>query len=176
MPGFTTITASAIQDASGRLLTSGRVNFHPVNPSGDAASAISGGVGAGMILARSVSFLVKNGAITTDLHGNPAQVADAMLTTPVLCYRIAVLDDNGAEVQGPGYGLVQPTGATWSLDTFPPAATFTLAVTGGTLQLSPYTGPTTGLNALVLAGTDASGAAANFLLTVTDGALVYAPQ
>ncbi len=119
MPGYTLITAAKIQDSTGRLLSSGRVTFFPTNNHGEAVSAVAGG--GGMILSKPVTFLVVNGSITTDLFGNTPQVADTSLTTPAnICYRITVTDDTNETVQGPGYGLAQPSGASWSLDTYVP--------------------------------------------------------
>jgi hypothetical protein len=130
--GFTTITAAKIQDGSGRLLASGRVAFFPVNSSGRGISATAGG--GGLITQTAVVFLVVNGAITTDLYGGTAQVADTTLTNPVnIAYRVSVTDSTGTEVQGPGYGMVQPSGSSWSLDSYSPIqpTLVTTTITGG---------------------------------------------
>ncbi|MDP9039578.1 MAG: hypothetical protein M3O02_09950 [Acidobacteriota bacterium] len=120
MAGFTTITASRIQDGSGNFLVSGRVICVPVNSEGGEVSAISGGF-HGPILDLPVTFLVSNGALTTDLYGQPPRLADTALTAPAnIAYRISIVDASGRELQGPGYRLVQPTGTTWSLDTYVP--------------------------------------------------------
>jgi hypothetical protein len=118
--GFTLVTASKSQDSSGRLLASGRVSFFPVNSSGRGISALAGG--GGMMTQTAVTFLVVSGGITTDLFGSTAQLADTTLTTPAnIGYRVAVTDANGYEIQGPGYELVQPSGASFSLDTAVPS-------------------------------------------------------
>ena len=118
--GFTAVTARRIMDASGNILIAGRVTFFPVNTFGKPISAIAGG-GGGMIQQAGVVFLVAYGAITTDLYGGSPRIADTALTTPInICYRIIVTDGAGAEVQGPGYALQQPSGATFNLDTAPP--------------------------------------------------------
>jgi hypothetical protein len=118
--GFTLITAAKIQNASGKLLASGRVSFFPVNSAGRGLSALAGG--GGMMSQTAVTFLVVNGAITTDLYGAVAQLADTTLTNPVnIGYRVTVTDSTGYEIQGPGYELVQPSGPTWSLDTAVPS-------------------------------------------------------
>lgn len=112
--GFTTITASNIQDASGVKMASGRVVWFPLN------SFIP--EDGGPVIRRAVIFLVVAGAITTDIHGNDAQVADTNLTNPVNTgYRVQVLDENGIDVTPPGWTNVQPHGSSWSLDTFVPA-------------------------------------------------------
>jgi hypothetical protein len=119
--GLTQITASNIQDGSGNLLASGRVSFFPVNSSGRGISATMGTAGRGLITQTAIVFMVVDGAITTDIFGRTAQVADTTLTNPAnIAYRVAVTDSTGTEVQGPGYGAVQPSGATWSLDTYSP--------------------------------------------------------
>lgn len=116
-PGYTLITSSQIQDASGRLLAKGKVTFTPVTNLGNPTSAIAAGGGA--ISVAGVSFLVVNGAITTDLYGNAPQLADTSLTVPRnICYQVSISDANGVHVQGPGYQTVQPFGATWSLDSY----------------------------------------------------------
>jgi hypothetical protein len=119
--GFTLITASKIQDAAGHVLASGRATFFPVSSlSGGPISATAGG-GGGMITQNGVPFLVVNGAITTDLLGGTPVIADATLTTPAnIAYRVSVTDSTGTEVEGPGYGLVQPSGPSFSLDTYVP--------------------------------------------------------
>jgi hypothetical protein len=131
--GFTLITAAKIKNASGTLLASGRVSFFPVNSAGRGLSALAGG--GGMMTQTAVTFLVVNGAITTDLFGAVAQLADTTLTNPVnIGYRVTVTDSTGYEIQGPGYELVQPSGATWSLDTAVPSQPLlvtTSIVTGG---------------------------------------------
>jgi hypothetical protein len=138
-PGFTLITAAKIQDASGRLLSSGRVSFFPVTSAGAPVSAIAGG-GGGVITQTGVVFQVVNGAITEDLYGNPAQVADTTLTTPTnIGYMVTVTDQNGAAIQGPGYGFVQPFGATWSLDNWS-SSLAPLPTTPNTLIVDGVTG------------------------------------
>lgn len=117
--GFTTFVASNIQDASGKKLVAGRVTLFPVNNQGKPISAIAGG--GGLITQAEIVFLVVNGIITTDLFGNAAQVADTTLTSPAnIAYKVGVTDGAGVEIQGPGYGLVQPSGASWTLDTYTP--------------------------------------------------------
>lgn len=118
--GYTSVSASLIQDGSGAPLASGRVTFFPVNNLGQAISAIAGGSG-GMITQTGVTFVVVNGAITTDTNGYSPQIADTALTTPAhICYRIVVTNAANAQIQGPGYALQQPTGAVFNLDTVVP--------------------------------------------------------
>ena len=154
MTGFTLITASKIQDASGRPLANGRVSFFPVSsPGGGPISATAGG--GGIIGQSAVPFLVVGGVITSDLYGNPAQIADTTLTTPQnIAYKVTVTDANGNSVEGPGYGLVQPSGTSWSLDTYSPVQPLQV-----TVQAGP-TGPT--------------GAAATVTSTATNGAFTVA--
>jgi hypothetical protein len=120
--GFTLVTAAKIQDAAGHLLASGRVTFFPVSSlNGGPISATAGGGGGGLITQSGVSFLVEAGVIATDLLGATAVIADTTLTTPAnIAYRVSVTDGTGTEIEGPGYGLVQPSGPSFSLDTYVP--------------------------------------------------------
>lgn len=184
-PGFTSITASSIHDASGRLLASGFVNFFPVNNLGQPVSAIAGG--GGPVTQTLVTFPVVNGAISNDLYGNPAQVADCSLTTPQwIGYIVTVLDASGAAVQGPGYGFVQPWGPTWSLDTWSSSITplptlpgnlikdgvtgtfYFFSINLGQLALFPAATGTGTPTSIVFADTDGSGI--HYAMTFNNGA------
>lgn len=136
MTGFTTITAAKIQDAAGNLLGSGRISFFPVTNSGAPVSFTAGG---GTVISKPVSFIVTNGAIAGAVGGGLVQVADTTLTNPVnVGYRVTIQDATGAEVQGPGYNCVQPSGATWSLDTYVPSQPALGAIQVGPVR--PHTG------------------------------------
>jgi hypothetical protein len=172
--GYTTVTASKIQDASGALLAGGRVTFYPVSSQGVPISAIADPAdGGGAILQSGVVFLVVNGAITTDLFGNPPQVADTSLTSPQnIAYRITITDASGVDVQGPGYGLVQPTGTTWSLDTYQPNnGSLTTTVVGATGPAGPPGSPSPS-SGMVLINTSTS---VPFTLGISGGELALMP-
>jgi hypothetical protein len=130
--GFTLITATKIQDASGRALASGTVTFFPVSsPGGGPVSAIA--KDGGTITQTGVPFLVVNGAITTDMYGGAPQLADTTETTPAnIAYRVTIVDSStGREIEGPGYGLVQPSGPSFSLDTYIPIQPCQVTVQAG---------------------------------------------
>jgi hypothetical protein len=122
--GFTTVSASNLQDATGTLVQNATIYFQPVANNGAAISFKAGGVG-GQVLCRPVQTVVVDGAFSVIL-------ADTTLTTPVnVGYSVTVIDAlTGASVLGPGYACIQPSGATWSLDTYVPnlAAQLTVQV------------------------------------------------
>jgi hypothetical protein len=164
--GFTLVTATKIQDASGRLLAFGRVTFFPVNNYGKPISALAGG-GGGLITQTGVVFLVVAGVITTDLYDGTPQIADSALTTPAnICYRISVTDATGAEVQGPGYGLQQPTGASFNLDTALPNQPMNATIQTGPAGATGPIGATTLIDTVT---------ALTYKLAVISGALGLVP-
>ena len=136
--GFTLITGSKFQSASGVPLANGRVVCTPVNNSGQTVSSIAGP--GGMILVSPVTFLIVDGAITTDTLGNAAQLADCLLNNPSkMGYNVEVIDaSTNAHVQGPGYTCVQPTGSTWSFDNYVPIQPALVTVQSGPSGESAY--------------------------------------
>ena len=138
--GLTLITGSNFRNAAGQPLASGRMYCWPVNNDSQSISGKAGTAGGGAILNTAVVFLIVNGAITTDTAGNPAQLYDSMLTNPAnLGYRVRIVDtSNNSEALGPGYDCVQPSGASWSFDTFTPPQPALTTITAGPQGLSAY--------------------------------------
>ena len=112
--GFTVVTSTSFQDASGGLATNATIYFQPVDNKGTHISFRAGGAG-GQVSFRPVQANVMNGAFSIVL-------ADTTLTTPVnVGYSVTCFDNNsGHELIGPGYGCIQPSGPTWNFDTFVP--------------------------------------------------------
>ena len=136
---LTQMTATNTVDASGSLLALGEYTFTPTDGHGNlqAFRFPSGGQGT----TASISCLVVNGAITTTTTGSPCQLANTALTNPQnLCYQMAITDSsNSGALVRPVDNCVQPTGSTFSLDTFIPNNT-TLPIqtlTGGNVTVTP---------------------------------------
>jgi hypothetical protein len=111
---MTTITASAINDFGGNPLASGKITFTPGDNFGNAISA----KGA---FYRGKSCYVVTGAITTGTDGNTCQVVDALVSNPQVCYKISLYDSVlGQTIPTPGQLCAQPTGTTWSYDSYVP--------------------------------------------------------
>ena len=109
--GYTTVSASKLADAGHNLVANATIYFQPVTSAGVETSFKAGGAGA--VTSTPVPATVTNGAFTIDL-------ADTTLTQPVnIGYRVTVIDNvTGKSLLGPGYGCVQPSGPTWSLDDY----------------------------------------------------------
>jgi lysophospholipase L1-like esterase len=111
--GFTQVSASALKDANGVLVSNATISFHPVNNSGVPISFKAGG--GGQVMSIPVTAQVTNGVFTI-------QLADSTMTSPVnVGYAVSVIDNvSGKSLLGAGYSCVQPSGTTWSFDTFVP--------------------------------------------------------
>ena len=121
--GFTTVTASHIQNASGTALSSGQICFQGTDANDQPISFRAGGSG-GQVIASKVCKSISAGTIS----GGGISVADTALTAPVnVCYRVTVTDLSTGQVvlyypqaqSSPKCGP-QPTGTTWSLDSYQP--------------------------------------------------------
>lgn len=110
--GFTSVAASNLTDASGNKISNATISFQPCDTSGNAISFEVDG--SGQSTSTPVSTTVASGAFTIEL-------ADSSLTKPKnICYHVTVSDNvTGRSLLGPGY-LIQPSGASWSFDTFVP--------------------------------------------------------
>jgi len=111
--GYTTVSATALKDATGALISSATIHFQPVTSKGQATSFRAGN--GGQTSSRAVTTQVVNGAFSI-------QLADTFLTVPqYIAYSVTVTDDaTGATLLGSGYSAFQPTGSTFSFDTFTP--------------------------------------------------------
>ena len=112
--GFTTVSAAHLQDASGTVVANATISFAPVDNSGNPISFRSGGT-AGQVISRPITAAVSNGVFSVS-------VADTTLTTPVnVGYRVTVTDNvSGEVILARGYECVQPSGLTYSFDTYTP--------------------------------------------------------
>lgn len=162
--GLTVVSAVNLCDASKSQITNATIFFQPVLSSGKKTSFQFGGDTHGVGMAVPVSTQVVNGAFSVAL-------ADTTLTVPVnIGYAVTVLDnETGDSLLGPGYGCVQPSGATFSLDTYIPDLAGSVSVVVGPRGAQGPAGPVSG-SVLV----NASGAA--FTLSVWNGNLALLPQ
>jgi len=131
--GFTTVTGSHLTDSTGTLITNATIRFQPCDNNGNPISYQVDGNGQAMW--EVVSAQVTNGVFTI-------QLADTSLTTPKwICFYVTVIDNvTGVNLLGPGY-LIQPTGASWSFDTYQPSVPNITVVPGPVGPPGP-TGPT----------------------------------
>src|SRR5882762_6317195 len=108
--GYTTVSGSNLTDSSGNKIVSATISFQPCNNNGVPLSFRVNGIGQAIALP--VSARVTNGAFSI-------QLADSTLTQPLnIAYAVTVIDSvTGRSLLGPGY-LIQPSGSTWSFDTY----------------------------------------------------------
>jgi hypothetical protein len=113
--GYTVVSSAHLQDAAGNPVSNATIEFTPVNQDG---TPVSFRTATGTTVAHPVSTQVYGGSFTITL-------ADTTLTLPAnICYSITLTSRvNGAVIPMPGYGCIQPSGSTWSLDTYTPWST-----------------------------------------------------
>lgn len=118
--GFTLITATTLVNAANEPLVNGQILFTPVDNAGNRLSFRINGSGTATDAA--VSYSVSAGAIQPRPGGKLPQLADTLLTSPLnVGYKVTLIDLlTGCDVIGPGYSCIQPSGPTWSLDTYEP--------------------------------------------------------
>lgn len=123
--GYTTVSASNLKDATGTAISNATIWFQPADNKGNPISFRSGGAN-GPTTDTAVSTSVVDGAFTIVL-------ADTTLTAPQnVGYSVTVTDNvTGKSLLGRGYECIQPSGPTWSLDTFVPNLTAQLTVIVG---------------------------------------------
>lgn len=108
---MTTVTATNVCDAFGSKITDATAYFTPCTPLGVTLTGFNVG-GGGQAGFKAVSTPVANGAFSVQLH-------DTTQTNPVnVAYRLEVKDAGGTLLLGPW--VIQPSGATWSFDSFVP--------------------------------------------------------
>ena len=115
MAGYTTVSSSALRDASGNLISNATISFTPVTNKGAVVPFLTGGSQTGVTSFRAVTTQVNNGQFSV-------QLADTSLTSPVnIGYSVSILDNlSKTELLGPGYDCYQPTGNTANFDTVAP--------------------------------------------------------
>ena len=135
---YSAITANNIKGISGTPLN-GWVTFAgPVNGSGAPVSAVANG---GPVMFETKKFLVANGVITGDDSSPqvPAQLVDSTTANPAnIGYTVKFYDNVRGLIARTGYVCVQPSGASWSLDTYVPSQPAIATVTAGPDGLSTY--------------------------------------
>jgi hypothetical protein len=131
---YTTVTAIHIQDTGGTLLASGQLCFQGV----DANDVPLPGYKAsnGQVVKSPTCFQITNGVIP-----GGSKVPDTALTVPVnVCLRATVRDTKKQEILH--YKCPQPTGGTWSFDSYDPNLTPQVPVTAGPTGPAGPTGAT----------------------------------
>jgi hypothetical protein len=117
---FTTVTANNIQDAFGNKLASGQVCFQATTNGGVPIAFHAGG--GGQVINKQKCAAVTNGSFSVS-------VPNTALTNPVnVCYHVTVKDlstnqivlGNAPSGQPSGYDCVQPSGASFSFDSYVP--------------------------------------------------------
>ncbi len=111
--GFTTVSGNNLQDATGALLSGATIKFQPVSSITGAPLCFRAGGLGGATSFEVVSAEVTGGAFSI-------QLCDTALTFPAnIGYAVTVADDltDGLLLF---HACIQPTGTTWSLDSYEP--------------------------------------------------------
>lgn len=113
--GYTQVTAQYIQDSCGNLISNATAFFQPVSSVTGMPISFRAGGNEGAVMMVPVAALVSYGTLSI-------QLVDTSTTFPVnIGYSVRVIDNiTGNSLLGPGYGCIQPSGASWSLDTYEP--------------------------------------------------------
>lgn len=116
------IVAANIVDAGGNKLASGTIDFLPVTLAGNPIQPQLGG--GGVVLYRAATCKIVNGAITHSVingveTSNPCKTADTALANQAhFCYKALIKDTSvSPAVKLPDIPCLQPSGATWYMDT-----------------------------------------------------------
>jgi len=168
----TMITAGTTVGGTGAHIDAGAIAFKPANLAGNPLPVNFGSSG-GLEAPKPIACRIPSGAVTTAQGGGPCQVVDTSLTYSThFCYAKAIYDSVFKQT-APGMGCVQPTGSTWSLDTYEPVASPTAEVVAGlTSPAGPAgTGYISGLSSGGASGTQVAdkGAAAKTSDTIRSG-------
>ncbi len=165
----THIVGTTIVGGDNAPLQRGEITMQPTDANGNPLNVNLGSSG-GLMVPRAAVCLVANGAITTALNGTACTVLDTTTTNPLhFCYKTTILD----AVTGwaaPVMPCVQPSGSTWSFDTYVPPAAPTALIAEGPAGPAGPTGPT-GSNgsATVSVGTTTTGAAGSSAAVANTG-------
>ncbi len=126
----TAITATTLVGGDLSPIASGRISFQPTDMNG-VPLIVNLGITHGLMLPRTAMCLISNGAITTSLNGSACKVVDTSVTNAGhFCY-VVIIQDTVTKWTAPAMPCVQPSGTTWSFDTYvPPAGPTALVVAG----------------------------------------------
>lgn len=109
----TLVSGTNLCDSTGTPLANGIISFQPCLSDGTPSSFRYGGSPYGQVSSLPVKTQVVDGAFSITL-------ADTSQTSPTnICYAVKVKDNRTNDVVLNGY-LIQPTGATWSFDSYIP--------------------------------------------------------
>lgn len=134
----TTITATKIVGGDGATpLGTGKVIMQPTDLSGNPLIVNSGST-HGLMLPKPAICFISNGAITTNMNWGICTTADTSQTNAsYVCYKTTFVDTVSGWTS-PTLPCVQPTGSTWSFDTYvPPAGPTAMVISGATGSQGP---------------------------------------
>jgi len=122
----TQILASNIIGADTHKLTAGTITFRATDMQGSPFF----GHQVGLMIPRAVVCLIANGAITTAQSGGACTLVDTAATSPThFCYATTIYDSISMG-KVPAIPCLQPTGSTWSLDSYVPVSPTELVAPG----------------------------------------------
>jgi hypothetical protein len=125
-----TIVATTIVGSDNTPLATGKITWQPCDLNGNPLN-VNLGATHGIMLPRPAVCFISAGAITTNTAGNACAVVDTSVTnTANFCYRVTI-QDTVSGWTAPIMPCVQPSGSTWSLDTYVPPSSPTALVVAG---------------------------------------------
>jgi hypothetical protein len=125
----THIVGTTIVGADGAALQYGQITMQPVDANGNPINVRVGS--GGLMVARAAVCLISGGAITTALNGTPCTAVDTTLSDPAnFCYKTTIRETVSGWT-APVLPCVQPSGTTWSFNTYIPGPSVTAMVIAG---------------------------------------------
>ena len=122
----TTITALNTKGSDGNKIGAGTITFRATDLLGNPFFGHQGG----LVIPKAVVCLLVNGAITGSQAGGSCSLVDTAATAPAhFCY-VATIYDSVGRWTAPPTPCMQPTGSTWSLDSFVPITPTAIVNTG----------------------------------------------
>ncbi len=122
----TTITAANTKGSDNNKIGAGTITFRATDLLGNPFFGHQGG----LVIPKAVVCLLVNGAITGSQAGGSCSLVDTAATAPAhFCY-VATIYDSVGRWTAPPTPCMQPTGSTWSLDSFVPITPTAIVNTG----------------------------------------------
>ena len=122
----TTITAANTKGSDNNKIGAGTITFRATDLLGNPFF----GHQSGLVIPKAVVCLLVNGAITGAQAGGSCSLVDTAATAPAhFCY-VATIYDSVGRWTAPPTPCMQPTGSTWSLDSFVPITPTAIVNTG----------------------------------------------
>lgn len=137
----THIVGTTILGADDAPLQRGQIVMQPTDLNGNPL-VVNIGSSGGLIVPRAAVCLIAAGAITTALNGSACTVIDTTVTNPAnFCYKTTIVD-TVTRWTAPVMPCVQPSGSTWSFNTYVPTGATTALLAEGPAGPTGATGPT----------------------------------